>query len=306
MLPPSEARTPRLVTSVMSGAVTWMTSAPARPQTASRATSATTASPSLPGLSTGSARCTSNRSCAIDQTAWWRCTSATAIRAAVRLAAASSTAGAAAARFVAYSATCSCTADRARTSRRTVCASQAASRCAAVGSAVPVCPAMVRRASALVRLVFCPACWCSSHSVRLLGGLPCLSAYSWASRFSSPVTATARELNRSITSWLTPPTSAPFPSARGTMAYPSPVSLVSIPRSAAGATPSRWLCRVRESRVRHFRSAPSARSTRFQIATCTCSCGSPSRDRWCRNKLATRPPPSRHSPVRAEWCPVRV
>ena len=94
MLPPSEARTPRLVTSVMSGAVTWTTSAPARPQTASLATSVTTASPSLPGGSTGSARCTSNRSCAIDQTAWWRCTSATAIRAAVRLAASSSTAGA--------------------------------------------------------------------------------------------------------------------------------------------------------------------------------------------------------------------
>ena len=74
---------------------------------------------------------------------------------------------------------------------------------------------MVRRASALVRRVFCPACWCNSHSVRLDGGLPCLSAYSCASRFSSPVTATARELNRSITSWLTPPTSAPLPSARG-------------------------------------------------------------------------------------------
>ena len=173
MLPPSEARTPRLVTSVMSGAVTWTTSVPARPQTASLATSVTTASPSLPGSSTGSARCTSNRSCAIDQTAWWRCTSATAIRAAVRLAASSSTAGAAAACSVAYWATCSCTADRARTSRCTVCASQAASRCAPVGSAAPVCPAMVRRASALVRRVFCPACWCSSHSVRRFGGLPC-------------------------------------------------------------------------------------------------------------------------------------
>jgi WhiB family transcriptional regulator, redox-sensing transcriptional regulator len=53
---------------------------------------------------------------------------------------------------------------------------------------------MVRRASVLVRLVFCPACWCSSHSVRLLGGRSCLSWYSCASRFSSAVTATAREL----------------------------------------------------------------------------------------------------------------
>ena len=34
MLPPSDARTPRLVTSARSGAVTWMTSVPARPQTA--------------------------------------------------------------------------------------------------------------------------------------------------------------------------------------------------------------------------------------------------------------------------------
>ena len=92
---------------------------------------------------------------------------------------------------------------------------------------MPVCPAMVRRAWLLVRRVFCPACWCSSHSVRRLGGLPCLSAYSCASRFSSPVTATARELNRSITSWLTPPISAPLPSALGTMAYPSADSLVS-------------------------------------------------------------------------------
>ena len=55
-----------------------------------------------------------------------------------------------------------------------------------MGSAAPVCPAMVRRASVLVRRVFCPACWCSSHSVRRLGGLPCLSSYSWASRFEFP------------------------------------------------------------------------------------------------------------------------
>ena len=39
MLPPSEARTPRLVTSARSGAVTWTTSVPDRPQTASLATS---------------------------------------------------------------------------------------------------------------------------------------------------------------------------------------------------------------------------------------------------------------------------
>ena len=89
---------------------------------------------------------------------------------------------------------------------------------------------------ALVRRVFCPACWCSSHSVRRDGGLPCTAWYSRASRSSSPVTATAREENRSITSWLTPPTSAPLPSARGTMAYPSADSLVSRIRSATGAT----------------------------------------------------------------------
>ena len=78
-------------------------------------------------------------------------------------------------------------------------------------------PATVRRASALVRRVFCPACWCSSQSVRLDGGLPCAVWYCRRAGSSSPVTATARELNRSITSWLTPPTSAPLPSARGTM-----------------------------------------------------------------------------------------
>ena len=53
MLPPSEARTPRLVTSVMSGAVTWMTSVPARPETASLATSVTSASASAPGWQHG-------------------------------------------------------------------------------------------------------------------------------------------------------------------------------------------------------------------------------------------------------------
>ncbi len=30
----------------------------------------------------------------------------------------------------------------------------------------------------LVRRVFCPACWCSSHSVRRDGGLPCTASYS--------------------------------------------------------------------------------------------------------------------------------
>ena len=62
MLPPSEARTPRLVTSVLSGAVTWMTSVPDRPRTASLATSSTTAGPSMLASRMGSARCTSNRS----------------------------------------------------------------------------------------------------------------------------------------------------------------------------------------------------------------------------------------------------
>ena len=176
MLPPSEARTPRLVTSVMSGAVTWTTSAPARPETASLATSVTTASPSLPGwqhrerpvhlepelrhrpdrvVASAPRRRRSARRCA------WPHRPAPPVH--VRRASA------------ANGATCSCTADRARTSRCTVCASQAASRCAAVGSAVPVCPAMVRRAWLLVRRVFCPACWCSSHSVRRLGGLPCMA-----------------------------------------------------------------------------------------------------------------------------------
>jgi len=41
----------------------------------------------------------------------------------------------------------------------------------------------------------------------ILGGQP----------LQSPVIATERELNRSITSWPTPPTSAPLPSERGTI-----------------------------------------------------------------------------------------
>ena len=138
-----------------------------------------------------------------------------------------------------YAAACPCTCDSAWISRRVVCVSHAAKRSSSVGSSLPVCPAMVRRASFLVRRVFCPACWCSSHRVRLLGGVPCAASYSSASRLSSPVIATARELNRSITSWATPPTSAPFPSSRGTITYPSPVSLVSMIRSVTAATASR-------------------------------------------------------------------
>jgi hypothetical protein len=70
------------------------------------------------------------------QTACCCCTSATAIRAARRLAASSSTAGASPACSAANRATSWCTADSACTSRRAVCASQAASRCAPVGSVV--------------------------------------------------------------------------------------------------------------------------------------------------------------------------
>jgi len=249
--------------------VTWMTSVPARPQTASSATSVTSTSASVPGVSTGSARCTSNRSWAIDHTAWCCCTSATAIRAALRLAASSSTAGARPACAAANRATAWCTADSSWTSCRAVWASQAASRCGAVGSAVPACPATVRRASALVRRVFCAACWPSSQIVRLDGGLPWIFWY-WLIRvFSSGVSARDRELNRSMTSWATPPTSAPLPSSRGTMMYPSADSRASTIRAVTGARASRWWCRLRESSVRHFSSAPSARCTRFHTATCT-------------------------------------
>ncbi len=80
------------------------------------------------------------------------------------------------------------------------------------------CPATVRRASALVRRVFCAACWPSSQIVRLDGGFPWIFWYWPISAFSTGVSARDRELNRSITSWLTPPTSAPLPSSRGTMA----------------------------------------------------------------------------------------
>ena len=56
MLPPSDWRTPSEVTSVMSGAVTCTTSAPARPEIASLATSVISASTSAAGAITGSAR----------------------------------------------------------------------------------------------------------------------------------------------------------------------------------------------------------------------------------------------------------
>ncbi len=128
-----------------------------------------------------------------------------------------------------------------------------------------------------------------------------------ASRSVPPVTATARELNRSITSWLTPPTSAPLPSARGHhgVAQRGQPGLHDPVGDRGDAEPlvvqAAGVQGAPFARRRRRRAAPGSRS-----ATCTCSCGSPSRLMWCRNTLATRPSPSRHSPVRAEWCPVRV
>jgi len=81
--------------------------------------------------------------------------------------------------------------DFCRRPARIVCVSHAASRCAARGSAAPVCPATVRRASAFVLLVFCAACWPSSQIVRLLGGLrasPCTAGSSASARASAPGT----------------------------------------------------------------------------------------------------------------------
>ena len=66
-----------------------------------------------------------------------------------RLAASSRTAAARSAWPAAYWATCPCTCDSAWISRRVVWASHAASRSASVGSALPVCPARVRRACVL-------------------------------------------------------------------------------------------------------------------------------------------------------------
>ena len=71
------------------------------------------------------------------------------------------------------------------------------------GPAVPACPATVRRASALVRRVFCAACCPSSRSSAWTAtsrARPCTGR----SEPSVPgVSARDRELNRSITSWLT-------------------------------------------------------------------------------------------------------
>ena len=79
-------------------------------------------------------------------------------------------------------------------------------------------PATIRRAWALLRRVFCAACWLSSQIVRFDGGWPLALVYWSMSLASSGVMARFREENRSMTSLLTPPTSAPFPSARGTIA----------------------------------------------------------------------------------------
>ena len=70
-----------------------------------------------------------------------------------------------------------------------------------------------------------PRPWCAGCSAPPAGRAARSSAWTAACRaifwywpiraFSSGVSARDRELNRSITSWLTPPTSAPLPSARG-------------------------------------------------------------------------------------------
>ena len=219
MLPPSEARTPRLVTSVMSGAVTWTTSAPARPETASLATSVTTASPSAPGVEDR------ERPVHLEPELSHRPDRVLLLHLGHR-----DPRGRALGRIIQHGRV------HARRARRRTARPARAPRTAralrGARSGLPrrraAAPRWVRRRRSarrwcagpglLVRRVFCPACWCSSHSVRRDGGLPCTAWYSRASRSSSPVTATARELNRSITSWLTPPTSAPLPSARGTIA----------------------------------------------------------------------------------------
>ena len=103
-----------------------------------------------------------------------------------------------------------------------------------------------------------------------------------------------------MTSLLTPPISAPFPSARGTITYPRLIRRASISRSAAAATDSFSWNSCAPSRARHWPSAPSARWTRLAIGMWTCSCGSPSRLMWWVNRAAISPAPSRHSPVAAE------
>ena len=188
-------------------------------------------------------------------------------------------------------------------SRAAVCASHAASR-----SASPASPPLpwILRAADFGRRVIAAACWSISHRVRFDGGCPYLRSYAAAIFSTSGVSAAVREENRSMTCWDTPPTSHPFPSARGTMAYPRASSRPSISRSTCAAIDSRWLCNALVSSRRHLASPPSARCTRFAIAMCTCSCGSPSRLMWWVNIPATSPAPSRHSPVVELWCPVRV
>ena len=95
---------------------------------------------------------------------------------------------------------------------------------------------MVRRASALVRRVFCPACWCSSHSVRLDGGLPCVIRVFLREPFQFAGDgdgAGAEQVHHVLADPADLGAVAVFPRDHG---IPSADSLVSMPRSVTGAT----------------------------------------------------------------------
>ena len=109
--------------------------------------------------------------------------------------------------------TATCTADRASTSRSVVRVSQASSSAPALRCGTPLrsdrpCCLAFREASA--------ASWAMAHKVRWLGSRPYRWRYSSAMRRTSGVICARRLEKASMTSWDTPPTSKPLPSARGT------------------------------------------------------------------------------------------
>ena len=187
-----------------------------------------------------------------------------------------------------------------------VCASHAASRCASFGSAAPVSPATAAAGLGFGTAGVLPGLLVQQPQRPPAGRLARTAGTAWASRSSSPVTATARELNWSLTFWPTPLISAPLPSGRGTMAEPSPVSLVSSIRSATGR-PRAAGCAV----TGNPGSATSDRRCRRAVHAV------PDRDAHAQPPVAVagqggagrgggQPGAVRRSPVRAERCPVRV
>ena len=217
MLPPSEARTPRLVTSVMSGAVTWTTSVPARPQTASLATSVDHR------LAVGARRQHRERPVHLEPELSHRPDRVVLLHFGDR-----DPRGGALGRIIQHR---RCTRGALGGERRDLLVHRGQRAQFAVhGLGFPGGEPLRRGGLGRAGLPGEGAAGLGLGAAGVLPGLLVQQPQRAPGRrlavhglvlagepSSSPVTATARELNRSITSWLTPPISAPLPSARGTM-----------------------------------------------------------------------------------------